>query len=370
MGLEKILSISDLESAGSKRLPISTRDFFNSGATTQVTVRENSTAYQKYRILPRVLKDVSNVSTKIPLFGRDIAFPLCVSPAGLQAMAHPDGELATSRACAKYGVNMGISSYANHTVEQITAAGKEIGPIHHVMQLYSMKDREKEEQVVRRAEAAGCKAIFLTADSPVLGVRYNEWKSGFLPPAGLAYPMMGKTSEQIQQQSHDDGFSSFNNDSHSWAVEIPWLRSITKMEIWIKGVLTPEDVETAIEYGCEGVIISNHGGRQLDETPATIDVLPDCAKAARGRIRIHIDGGIRSGTDMFKALVLGAECCWVGRPMLWGLAYNGQEGVELMLDIFYQEFKRCMQLAGCKSISEISASSLGIFRSDGPLARL
>lgn len=143
-----------------------------------MTVRENSTAYQKYRILPRVLKDVSNVSTKIPLFGRDIAFPLCVSPAGLQAMAHPDGELATSRACAKYGVNMGISSYANHTVEQITVAGKEIGPIHHVMQLYSMKDREKEEQVVRRAEAAGCKAIFLTADSPVLGVRYNEWVFG------------------------------------------------------------------------------------------------------------------------------------------------------------------------------------------------
>ncbi|KAJ5939291.1 oxidoreductase [Penicillium verhagenii] len=345
-------------------------DFFNSGATTQVTVRENSTAYQKYRVLPRVLKDVSNVSTTIPLFGRDIAFPLCVSPAGLQGMAHPDGELATSRACAKYGINMGVSSYANHSVEQITSAGKEIGPIHHVMQLYSMKDRKKEERVVRRAEAAGCKAIFLTADSPVLGVRYNEWRNGFLPPAGLAYPMMETTSEQIQQQSHDDGFKAFNDDSHSWAKEIPWLRSITKMEIWIKGVLTPEDVETAIEYGCEGVIISNHGGRQLDETPATLDVLPACAKAARGRIRIHIDGGIRSGTDIFKALALGAECCWVGRPMLWGLAYKGQDGVELMLEILYQEFKRCMQLAGCKSISEISTSSIGIFRSDGPLARL
>ncbi|KAJ5242785.1 oxidoreductase [Penicillium citrinum] len=294
--------------------------FFNSGATNQVTVRENSSSYQKYRILPRVLKDVSQVSTKISLFNRDISFPLCVSPAGLQAMAHPDGELATSRACAKAGINMGVSSYANHSVEQITTAGKEIGPIHHVMQLYTMADREKEARIVHRAEAAGCKAIFLTADSPVLGVRYNEWRTGFLPSPGLDNPMIEKTSEQIQQQSHDDGFSSFNSASHSWAREIPWLRSITNMEIWIKGVLTPEDVETAIEYGCDGVVISNHGGRQLDETPATIDVLPACAKAARGRIRIHIDGGIRSGSDIFKALALGAECCWVGRPMLWGLA--------------------------------------------------
>ncbi|KAJ5713418.1 uncharacterized protein N7483_010599 [Penicillium malachiteum] len=370
MATDKIVSIADLEAAASKILPSSTRDFFNSGATDQVTVHENSAAYRKYRILPRVLRDVSNVNTTTPLFGRDIAFPLCVSPAGLQGMAHPDGELATSRACAKHGINMGVSSYANHSVEQITTAGNEVAPIHHVMQLYSMKDREKEERIIRRAEAAGCKAIFLTADSPVLGVRYNEVRKTFQPPAGLAYPMMEKTSEQIQQQSHDDGFKSFNDDSHSWAREIPWLRSLTKMEIWIKGILTPEDVETAIEYGCDGVIISNHGGRQLDETPSTLDVLPACAKVARGRIRIHIDGGIRSGNDIFKALALGAECCWVGRPMLWGLAYNGQEGVELMLDILYHEFKRCMQLAGCKSISEISTLSLGISRLDGPLARL
>ncbi|OOQ83192.1 Hydroxyacid oxidase 1 [Penicillium brasilianum] len=370
MEAEKILCIADLEAAASKILPASTRDFFNSGATNQVTVRENSTAYSKYRILPLVLRNVSKVNTQINLFNRDITFPLCVSPAGLQGMAHPDGELATSRACANMGINMGISSYANHSVEQITSGGTEIGPVHHVMQLYSMTDREKEARIVRRAEASGCKAIFLTADSPVLGVRYNEWRNGFLPPPGLGYPMVEKTSEQIQKESHDDGFSSFNSNSHSWAREIPWLRSITNMEIWIKGVLTPEDVETAIEYGCDGVIISNHGGRQLDETPATIDALPACAKAARGRIRIHIDGGIRSGTDIFKALALGAECCWVGRPMLWGLAYNGQKGVELMLEILYNEFKRCMQLAGCKSVSEISSSSLAIVRSDGPLARL
>ncbi|KAE8343275.1 hypothetical protein BDV24DRAFT_173025 [Aspergillus arachidicola] len=367
---EKILSISDLEAAASKVLPTSVREFYNSGATGQVTVRDNSSAFQKYRLLPRVLRDVSRVNTKIPLWGRNIAFPLCVSPAGIQAMAHPDGELATSRACAKMNVNMGVSSFSNHSVEDVVAAGMAIGPVHHVMQLYSMKDRKTEEGIIRRAEAAGCKAIFLTADSPVLGVRYNEWRNGFQPSPGLGYPMLNRSPEDIAQQSHDDGFNSFNSDSHSWAKEISWLRSVTKMEIWIKGVLTPEDVELAIEYKCDGVIISNHGGRQLDETPATIDVLPACAQAARGRIRIHVDGGIRSGADIFKALALGAECCWVGRPALWGLAYNGEQGVELMLRILYEEFKRCMQLVGCTSISEISLVNLGVVRGDGPLARL
>ncbi|KAJ5185294.1 Peptidase M13 neprilysin [Penicillium cf. griseofulvum] len=336
----KVLSIADLEEAASKSLSVSARDFFNSGATNQVTLHDNYAAYRKYRLLPRVLRDVSRVNTQISLFDRDITFPLCVSPAGMQVMAHPEGELATSRACAKMGVNMGVSSYANHSVEEITVAGKEVGPIHHVMQLYSMKDKAKQERIVRRAEDAGCKAIFLTADSPVLGVRWNEWRNGFKAPVGLGLPMYEKTSAEIQQQSHDDGFSSTNSDSHSWATEIPWLRSVTKMEIWIKGVLTPEDVETAIEYGCDGIIISNHGGRQLDETPATIDALPACTKAARGRIKIHIDGGIRSGVDIFKALALGAECCWVGRPALWGLAYDGQQGVELMLKILFDDFKR------------------------------
>ncbi|KAJ5159903.1 oxidoreductase [Penicillium canariense] len=361
MATEKILCIGDLEAAASKILPVSTRDFYNSGSTNQVTVRENSTAYNKYRILPRVLKDVSQVNTSTTLFDRNIKFPLCVAPAGLQAMAHPDGELATSRACARVGVHMGVSSYANHSVEQITSAGTEIGPIHHVMQLYSMTDREKEARIVRRAEASGCKAIFLTADSPVLGVRYNEWRSGFQAPLGLGYPMIEKTTEQIQQESHDEVFSSFNSDSHSWAREIPWLRSITNMEIWIKGVLTPEDVEMAIEYGCDGVIISNHGGRQLDETPATIDV-PLLAQ----RLREAESESISTGAS---GLVATSSKRWHWERSVVG-SYNGQKGVELMLEVLYNEFKRCMQLTGCKSVSEIRSSSLGIVRSDGPLARL
>ncbi|KAL4901556.1 hypothetical protein BDW74DRAFT_170024 [Aspergillus multicolor] len=368
----EILSLADLETIAARKLPKPVWEFYSAGATTQVTVKENSSAFSKYRIIPRVLRDVSALDTATSIFGQKISFPLCISPAGLQAMAHPDGELATSRACARIGVNMGVSSYANYSVEEIAAAGKSVenGTINHAMQLYTMNDRTKEEKIIQRAEKAGCKAIFLTADSPILGVRWSEIRNGFIPPVGLGYPMLHKRSKDIQAQSHGDGFAAFNSSSHSWETEIPWLRARTNMEIWIKGVLCPEDVEVAIRYGCDGVIISNHGGRQLDETPATIDVLAACAEAARGRIRVHVDGGIRSGNDIFKAVALGAECCWVGRPVFWGLAYDGERGVQLMLEILKGEFARCMQLAGCKSVSEISPASLGIFRADGPLARL
>lgn len=364
----KILSIPDLQEAASKKLPKSAREFYNSGSTDQITVFENTTAYNKYRLRPRILVDVSQCSTITTSLGREIAFPLGISPAGLQAMAHPDGELATARACAKKGINMGISSYANHSVQEIReASGRTIS---HAMQMYTLNDRALELRMIQEAERQGCKAIFLTADSPVLGVRYNEWRNDFRTPEGLGLPIQGKTSEDIRKSTHDDGFAAFNAMNHSWVKEIPWLRSVTKMEIWIKGVLTAEDTLKAIEMGCDGILVSNHGGRQLDGVVASIDALPECVEAARGRIRIHIDGGIRSGTDIFKALALGAECCWVGRPALWGLAYDGEKGVELMLEMLHAEFKRCMQLTGCTSVKDITPACLGIVRSDGPLARL
>ncbi|TVY54236.1 Oxidase FUB9, partial [Lachnellula suecica] len=350
---------------------LTTAEFFNSGATGQVTVYENSTAYAKYRLRPRVLVNVSKVDPSTDVFGSRIAFPLCVSPAGIHAMAHPDGELATARACAKRGIAMGVSSFATYSVEEIRAAGLEVEPsTKHAMQLYTMQDRALQERILRRAEQAGCTAILLTADSPVLGVRYNEWRNDFRTPEGLGFPNLEKSSAQIMATTHDNGFLSMNSDKHSWAEDIPWLRARTGMQIWIKGVLTAEDVLLAREWGCEGVLVSNHGGRQLDETPATIDALPECVAAADGKIRVHIDGGIRTGSDIFKALALGAECCWIGRPILWGLAYDGQRGAEKTLDILYDEFRRCMMLTGCNSVADITKAKIGLVRPDGPLARL
>jgi (S)-2-hydroxy-acid oxidase len=366
----EILCIEDLRIAASAKLPTSAREFYNSGSTDQITIAENNSAYSKYRVRPRVLVDVSKCDPSTTCLGKRVAFPLGISPAGLQAMAHPDGELATVRACARRGINMGISSFANYTVKEIREAGLHIGPINHAMQMYTIKDRALMLKILQEAERNGCSAVFLTADSPVLGVRYNEWRNDFRTPDGLGFPILGWTSEWIRKSTHDDNFMALNDDGHKWARDIPWIRQHSKMEIWIKGVLTAEDTLKAMEMGCDGIIVSNHGGRQLDGVPATVDALPECVAAASGRIRIHVDGGIRSGTDIFKAIALGAEHVWVGRPSIWGLAYDGEKGVDLMLETFYNEFKRCMQLTGCNRVEDITKACLGVVRADGPLARL
>jgi len=238
------------------------------------------------------------------------------------------------------------------------------------MQLYTMKDQALQERIIRTAEEAGCKAIFLTADSPVLGVRYNEWRNDFRTPDGLEFPALELTTAQIRSRTHDSGFMEFNDDSHSWARDIADLRAKTKMQIWIKGIVTAEDTEMAIRHGCDGVIVSNHGGRQLDGVPATIDALIECVDAAAGRIPVHVDGGFRKGTDIFVALALGAKCVWVGRPAIWGLGYDGQRGVEKMLDIFYDDFRRCMALCGCRTVDDIGRHCLSRMGLDGVLRRM
>ncbi|OCT44006.1 Peroxisomal (S)-2-hydroxy-acid oxidase GLO5 [Cladophialophora carrionii] len=363
-----VLCMEDIKAVADAKLHEVARDFYNSGSTYQMTIHENSSAFNKYRLRSRVLVDVSKLSTQTTCLGGTVKFPLCVSPAGLQAMAHMDGELATARACAKVGVNMAISSFSNYSVEEVVVAGA--GKISHAMQLYTMKDRALQERIIKRAEAAGCKAIFLTADSPVLGVRYNEWRNDFRTPEGLEFPMLEWTSEMIRQQTHDSGFTKFNDDSHNWARDIAWLRERTKMQIWIKGIVTAEDTERAIQHGCDGILVSNHGGRQLDGVPATIDALVECVDAAKGRIPIHMDGGVRKGTDIFIALALGAECVWVGRPAIWALAYNGQKGVEKMLEMLYEDFRRCMALCGCNSVNDIKRSCLSRMGLDGVLRRM
>ncbi|OAP58796.1 hypothetical protein AYL99_06093 [Fonsecaea erecta] len=367
-GDPSILCMEDIKAVADAKLPAVARDFFNSGSTYQTTIAENSSAFSKYRLRSRVLVDVSKLSTATTCFGRTIKFPVCVSPAGIQAMAHPDGEVATSRACASVGINMGISSFSNYSVDEIV--GSSNGRVNYAMQMYSMKDRALQERIIQNAEAAGCKAIFLTADSPVLGVRYNEWRNDFRTPEGLGFPILGLTSDMIRTQTHDSGFTAFNDDSHNWAREMKWLRDRTKMDIWIKGIVTAEDTELAISHGCDGIIVSNHGGRQLDGVPATIDALVECVDAARGRIPIHMDGGIRKGTDIFIALALGAQCVWVGRPAIWGLAYDGQRGVEKMLEVLYEDFRRCMALCGCNTVDEIKKSCLSRMGLDGVLRRM
>lgn len=388
----KVLSIADLKLAADDKLPELVREFYNSGSTEQRTIAANEAALARYQLRSRVLVPVKGLDTSTSVLGGvKVKFPLGVAPAGIQAAAHRDGELATARAISRFGLCQAISSFASFGVQDIVDAGRQASGTKAAgeapawaMQLYPMQDRALQERIVKRAETAGCRAIFLTGDSPVLGVRYNEWRNDFRTPAGIGFPILERTSEKIRSSTHDSGFATINDDSASWTRDIAWLRERTKMRIYVKGVMCGEDVRHAVQAGCDGVVVSNHGGRQLDGVPGTMDILEECVDAARQGLaerkqltgqseagfEVHVDGGFRKGSDVFVALALGATCAWVGRPVLWGLAYDGEKGVQTMLEIFYEDFRRCMALCGCRTVEDINRSCLARMGMDGVLRPL
>ncbi|OAG35730.1 hypothetical protein AYO21_10047 [Fonsecaea monophora] len=380
-----VFTVEDLQALGSKKLPKTYREYYNEGAMDMISLRDNIAAYDRYRILPRALRNVQCVDTSTTLFGCQVTFPLGISPSAMHKLAHPEGELATSRAAANMNVSMCLSSYATTSLEDVAAQGRG-NP--YMMQICVLKDRNRTAQLLERAEgpylairhtyflllalhfpilsnptgkirqlltwvsgtkprsprtAAGYKAIFLSVDVPVLGRRLNEFRNNFTLPNDLSFPniLSSGHDEFAKEESSQDYDSSLE-----WAEIIPWLKGKTRMQIWLKGILNPADVLLAIDHGVDGVLISNHGGRQLDGVPATLDCLRECARVSRGRIQMAVDGGIRRGSDMFKAIALGAQHCFVGRVPIWGLAYNGQQGVELGLKLLLDEFRTTMALAG------------------------
>ncbi|KAI1391586.1 FMN-dependent dehydrogenase [Hypoxylon trugodes] len=363
-------TIADLKELGCRKIPVMYRDYFNEGAMDLVTLKDNEAAYDRYKIKPRILVNVDNIDLSGEIFGKKTGLPLGFSPAAMHKLAHPDGEAAVSRAAAKFNLCMGLSSYATESLETVAAQGTG-NP--YIMQLCVLKDRETSLQILRRAEAAGYSAVFVSVDTPLLGRRLNEYRNGFLLPDGLTWPnllsdgkseLRGAERETKEAQNHDF------DPSLDWDSAIPWLRANTKLQVWIKGVYCAEDVQLAVQHGLDGVVVSNHGGRQLDGVPATLDALRECAVAAAGRIPIAVDGGIRRGTDIFKALAMGASFCFVGRIPIWGLAYGGQEGVELAIQILRDEFKIAMALAGCRTIKDITRAHITYLNSEGILARL
>ncbi|KAL4786869.1 FMN-dependent dehydrogenase [Aspergillus varians] len=352
--------IADLKALANSKLPTMVRDYYNEGAMDLITLRDNEAAFDRYKILPRVLINVANVDTSTQMLGTKVSLPFGFSPAASQKLAHPDGEVATSRAAAKFGICMGLSSYSNYPLEDVGAQGLD-NP--YAIQMCVLRDRSITLQLLERAEKSGYKALFLSVDVPVLGMRLNEFRNSFSLPEDMEWPnVLSNGSSESNTTDYDP--------SLDWEQTIPWLREHTSMQIWLKGVCSPADVELAIHYGVDGVVISNHGGRQLDGVPATLDSLRLCADVARGRIPLAIDGGIRRGSDIFKALALGASYCFMGRIPIWGLAYNGQEGVELAIKILRQELRVTMALAGCGTISDIRESHLSVLQPDGKLSKL
>jgi (S)-2-hydroxy-acid oxidase len=374
------LTIRELEKLATERMDKQTRDYYNEGADEGMTLRENVSAYRKYRLRPRVLRNVARVDSSVEIFGARVSVPFGVAPAAMQRLAHSDGELATARACRNKAVSVGLSSFSTTTLEEVAAASSGIP---NVLQLYLFEERDHSIKLIRRAGAAGYKAVVLTVDTPVLGRRNQEIRNQFHLPSHLRVANFAQSADTSSSSAFFDGdqrilpsgpvtFHSHGaNPTLDWEKSVAWLKKeAAPMEIWVKGILTPEDALLAVDHKVDGIIVSNHGGRQLDGTLATLDALPDIVAAVDHRIPVHVDGGIRHGADVFKALALGADYCWLARPMLWGLAYNGQAGVELCLRLLTDELRRCMALVGVTKVSEIGPEHLCRVKQDGFLSRL
>lgn len=358
-----VLTIADLEAAANKKLPTMTRDFYNGGSMELRTLAENKSAYDKYRLRPRVMKDVTVVDTSTECLGARVAFPLGFSPTACHGLAHSDAEKGTSRAAAKKGVNMVLSSWSNTPATEVILEGKQRSNA-YAQQLSVLSDEQTNLDIVTSAEKAGYKAVFVSVDTPWLGRRLNELRNSFELPEHLGFPMYPWMN--AHKMLSDDKRTKFEAGL-TWDY-VRFLKLRTTLPIWLKGILTAEDAALAVEAGADGIVVSNHGGRQLDGAMATLDALPEVVAAVNGRIPVHIDGGIRRGSDM--ALALGADYCWVGRIALWGLAYKGEEGVSLALEILHDEFRTVMALMGCSKVSYIGPQHLARFGLDGAIHRV
>jgi 4-hydroxymandelate oxidase len=351
--LADVLNLNDLERAALATLPALARDYYASGADDEVTLRENRAAFERLRLHYRVLVDVSRRSPATTALGHAIALPVIVAPTAFQRLAHPDGELATARAAGAAGTIMILSTLSTTRVEEVVATAS--GPVW--FQLYIYKDRAATEALVKRVEAAGCQALVLTVDAPLLGRRERDVRNRFALPPGLAVEnMLAEGKGDVGTVIGDSGlaayFASLLDPALTWN-DVEWLRSITRLPVLVKGIVRGDDARRAVDHGAAGIVVSNHGGRQLDTSPATIDVLPVVADAVGGRAEIFVDGGVRRGTDVVKALALGARAVLVGRPVLWGLAVAGEAGVSAMLAMLQSELDLALALAGTPTVASI-----------------
>lgn len=328
-------------------------EYISGGAADELTLRWNRESYDRIRLRPRVLVDVSQLDTRVTLLGREQPFPILLAPTAYHQLAHPEGELATAKGAGAAGATMVLSTSSNTTIEDVAQVATR--PLW--FQLYVQPDREYTRELVRRAESAGYEALMVTVDSPVLGPRYRETRTKFaLPPGAERANLKGlKTATGGQRPNESTIYSALLDPKLTWK-EIEWLRSITKLPLVLKGILNPEDALRGVEIGAASIVVSNHGGRNLDTLPATIDALPEVIARVGGRVPVLVDGGIRRGTDVLKAIALGASAVLIGRPYLYGLAVGGAEGVTRVVNILRREFEMAMALTGRTSVAQIDAS--------------
>lgn len=350
------MNLADFESAARRKMLPSAYDYFAGGALDEQTVRGNESAFAKIRLYSRVLSGVQAPETETTICEQRLSFPVIVSPTAFQGLAHPDGEAATAAAAGSAGTIMTMSTTSTCAFDEVTAAA----PGRVWFQLYMQKDRTITEELVLMAETNGCRAIVLTVDVPAWGRRERDMRNGFTLPGGTVIrSLMLPGREDFYDGTMPTALSQFINDRFkfdlSWS-DVEWLVGFTKLPVFVKGIIHPEDAKRAVDSGAAGIFVSNHGGRQLDTCLSTCAALPCVVDALGGRIPVIVDGGIRRGTDILKALALGAAAVGIGRPAIWGLAANGRAGVAAVLETLREEFRNAMTLCGCRAINDITGN--------------
>ncbi|QSQ20591.1 alpha-hydroxy-acid oxidizing protein [Pyxidicoccus parkwayensis] len=334
-----MLPYEALEAEARARLPEAVFDYYAGGAGDEATLVDNTAAWTRVRLRPRVLRDVSSVRTATELLGTPLASPVLVAPTAFHSLGHPEGELATARGTREAGSLLVLSSRASRKVEDVAAVA---GP--WWLQVYVFKDRGLTRALVQRAVASGARALVLTGDTPVVGRKRRDRGDAELPlpEEDFLANLEGLTRRELAEQASDATF-----------VDIHWLRDLSGLPVLVKGVLRSDDARECLRHGASGLIVSNHGGRQLDGAVSTADALPEVVEAVDNAVPVLVDGGVRTGRDVLRALALGARAVLVGRPVLWGLATGGADGVRGVLDALREDTVRALALAGVSDVSAV-----------------
>lgn len=344
------INLFDFEAIAKERLPKEEYDYIAGGATDELSVERNRRAYESWALRPRVLRDVSKLDLSTTVLGTRVSLPVLIAPCGGHQKAHPDGELATYRAAASRGTIMAVSANASTSFEKLAAAAE--GDLW--MQLYPYRDRALTREWLARAEAAGYKAICVTLDSQWPPKRERNLRNNYRRKRGVNYP---DAKEGASAPRPGGRVGEGSDPSATWD-DLTWIKSATRLPVAAKGIMTAEDVEACAAAGADAVIVSNHGGRHLDNTLATVEVLVEAAAAKKGSMEILLDGGVRRGADVVKAIALGARAVFIGRPLFWGLAAGGERGVARVLDILKEELEITMAKCGRPTIASIDAATI------------
>lgn len=357
--LQRITCLSDCEVAAQQCIAPDIWAYLNAGAADQISHRRNRLAFEQVELLPRYMRQATDGGTTIRLFGQSLAHPIIIAPMAYHGLAHPEGEQATALAAAAMQTPLVVSTQASMLLEDIAQCAPSLCLW---FQLYLQADREVSLDLVRRAQAAGYKAIVVTVDAPIQGLRNEDQRHGFRLPANITPVNLARyTSQSTDDNTVSAGSSLFEHplirSMPGWH-DLEWLAAQTSLPVLVKGLLNPLDVEPALHAGAAGIIVSNHGGRVLDTVPATLDALPGIAKTIKGRVPVLMDGGIRRGTDIVKALAMGASAIMLGRPVLHGLALAGAHGVAHVLNLLQTELEMTMVLCGTKDIASITPEVL------------